>query len=283
MKKIQKKPYIRCAIVYDFDGTLANGACVEHGLMQEIGIDDINKFWKEVKSLTKERDADEILTYLGLLALKARLVKKRELLYPNSLKKFGKKIKLFHGVKDWFVSINDYGRKNGLEIDHYIISSGLYEMILGTPIAKYFKEIFACKYHYDEKLGYAKWLAVAINYTTKTQYLFRINKGITNCWDNESLNKYTEPKNRSMPFEKMIYVGDGDTDIPSMKLVKGQGGHSIAVFDNNKWKDSKTQEKIEKLISEDRVNYVAPADYNESSQLYVTIRGLLQMLKRKYV
>jgi len=272
---------MKCAIVYDFDGTLAEGNCPEHGLMEAIGISDIDAFWEEVHELNKLRDGNEILTYLGLLALKAKQSEKKVELSPQRLRHHGGNIPLFLGVKDWFPAINKFASEHRIELYHYIISSGLEDMILGTDIAPEFKRIFGCRYHYDQDTGEAKWATVAIDYTTKTQYLFRINKGIENSWDNKAINKYIEPDKRIFPFNRMIYLGDGDTDIPAMKLVKLQGGCSLAVFNPNEWDKEVTQNKIEKLISEDRVSYVVPGDYTRGSQLDVTIRGVLRLYARR--
>ena len=266
---------ITTALIYDFDGTLAEGNCAEHGLMPELGVSDIQKFWANVNVETKERDADEILTYLGSLALQARLVRKREELTPPKLKAHGSKIPLFPGVVDWFDRINALAQKQYITLEHYIVSSGLEEMIRGTAIAQHFKHIFGCRYHYDSKTGFAKWPAVSINYTTKTQYIFRINKGVLNSHVNEKVNEYVKPSKRPIPFERIIYLGDGDTDIPCMRLVKEQGGCSIAVFDENKWEQHSTQDKIRKLIAEDRVNYVVPGNYKKGTQLDVTVQGVL--------
>lgn len=231
------------AIIYDLDGTLTEGDCAQHALMRELGITNPTKFWKDVKKETKERDGDEILTYLGALALAARQRKKRDELKVAQLKRHGSKIPLFPGVADWFNRVNRYASGLQMELQHYVVSSGLEEMILGTSIAQEFKRAFGCRYHYDEKAGHAKWPAVAINYTTKTQYIFRINKGILNSYDNESVNKHMLQKERPIPFPRIIYIGDGDTDIPSMKLVKDKGGCSIAVFDENKWNAQGTTAK----------------------------------------
>jgi hypothetical protein len=154
-------------------------------------------------------------------------------------------------------------------------------MIQGTCISGYFHKIFACKFEYDSKSGEVIWPAQSINYTTKTQYLFRINKGIDNSWDNDAVNRFIEPTERPFPFTRMIYLGDGDTDIPSMKMVRYQGGYSLAVFDDDVWRLEGTQAKIGKLIAEERANYVVPADYREGSQLDITLKGLLQLFKRK--
>jgi 2-hydroxy-3-keto-5-methylthiopentenyl-1-phosphate phosphatase len=272
---------MHCAIIYDFDGTLAKGDCAEHGLMPDLGIIDIAGFWKEVKKITKDQNADEISMYLWKLLEKAKEKKSLNKLSKKSLNNFGKQIPLFAGVENWFSLINRYAADNGIGLSHYIISSGLEEMINGTSIAKYFKEIFACRYIYDES-EIPLWPAITINYTTKTQFLFRINKGIENCWDNTSINRFIEPNQRPIPFFNMIYIGDGDTDIPAMKMVKYQGGHSIAVFDTDKWKETSTQNKIQKLIAEERTDYVVPADYQDHSQLTVSVKGILQLIKRKY-
>ncbi|SEL68495.1 Putative Phosphatase [Kosakonia sacchari] len=272
---------MKCALVYDFDGTLADGDCAQHGLMPALGINNVGAFWQEVKQRAQENDGDEILSYLGLLVEKASQTNPQELSI-NNLKKHGKSIPLYPGVAGWFDRINKYADDNGLQLSHYIISSGLDAMIRGTEIGDKFRMIFACKYHYSAEGTLAIWPAQAINYTTKTQFLFRINKGIDNSWDNEAVNRFIEPELREIPFQRMIYFGDGDTDIPSMKMVRYQGGVSLAVFDQEKWKTAKTQGKVEKLIAEERANYVVPAIYEEGSQLDVTVKGLLQLFKRKY-
>ncbi|HOI28017.1 MAG TPA: haloacid dehalogenase-like hydrolase [Paludibacteraceae bacterium] len=271
---------MHCAIIYDFDGTLAQGDCAEHGLMPSLGIENKTEFWNNVKELTKEKDADEILMYLWKLYEIAN--KRNELIKLSNtyLQNYGKKIPLFKGVESWFDIINRYAADNGIGLSHYIISSGLEEMIKGTSIAKNFKKIFACKYSYN-KTGIPEWPALSINYTTKTQFLFRINKGIENCWDNSAVNRFVEPSLRPIPFSNMIYIGDGDTDIPAMKMVKNQGGHSIAVFNPDLWEKETTQNKIQKLIAEERTDYVVPADYQEHSQLMVSVKGILQLIKRK--
>lgn len=271
---------MHCAVVYDFDGTLSQGNCAEHGLMNSIGITDVAEFWNEVKRKNKKRDGDEILTYLGELALRARESKAQEQLSIENLRTHGAGIPLFPGVEDWFGEINRFASDQGIALSHYIISSGLEEMIRGTAISDEFKKIFGCRYHYDKDTYDAKWPSLAINYTTKTQYLFRINKGVENSWDNETINQYIDPSDRAFPFDRMIYLGDGDTDIPSMKMVKEQGGCSLAVFDPDKWQQPRTREKIEKLISENRVNYVVAGDYRTGSQLDVTIRGVLRLYNR---
>lgn len=271
---------LKCALIYDFDGTLAEGDCPEHGLMPALGVNDFPAFWREVKAHAKEDDGDEILSYMGTLAAKANATHSDELSVEN-LMKHGKTIPLFPGVEAWFGRINKWAQEHNLLLEHYILSSGLDAMIRGTTIGNEFRDIYACKYHYSPDGKKALWPAQAINYTTKTQFLFRINKGIHNSWDNAAVNEFIEQEERDIQFRHMIYFGDGDTDIPAMKMIRFQGGFSLAVFDQKKWGNPETQQKVGKLIAEERANYVVPASYEEGSQLDVTVKGLLQLFSRK--
>jgi len=167
--------------------------------------------------------------------------------------------------------MNKFAMEHGLELLHYIVSSGIEEMIRGCSIQSAFHRIYASKYIYDEDV--AAWPGVAINYTTKTQYLFRINKGVENHWDNAAINTFMSEASRPVPFKRMIFVGDGDTDIPAMKMVAYQGGHSIAVYDEQR--EKKDLDKIHRLISDRRVNFVAPANYEEHSQMDIVVKGIL--------
>jgi hypothetical protein len=178
---------------------------------------------------------------------------------------------LFKGVVDWFDRINKYGKEKGVKVQHYIISSGIREMIEGTSIAKKFAATYASSFVYDHN-GVAKWPALAINYTTKTQFLFRINKGVLNVYDNSKINEFTPSEDRPVPFSNMVFIGDGDTDIPCFRLVKDQGGHSVAVY---KPSTHGTKEKARKLIKDGRVNYIAPADYSENSEMDTFVKRII--------
>jgi hypothetical protein len=202
--------------------------------------------------------------------------KKRSIpITKQALCDFGRQIPVFNGLDTWFDRINQFGSARGLAMEHYIISSGIYEMICGCSIFSRFKLVFGSKFIYDGA-GNAIWPGVAINYTNKTQYLFRINKGIENNWDNTTINRWIPTDERPVPFKRIIFIGDGDTDIPSMKMVRYQGGHSIAVYPPGRATD-----KVFDLISEDRVHFVAPADYTERSQLEVTVKGILGRIARE--
>lgn len=269
-------PLIRAALVYDFDGTLARGNIQEHTFLPDLGIDK-QTFWDEVGQLKQQHDADQILIYMWrmLEAARARGVPVTQ----NLLRDHGRNTLFYDGVSTWFDRINGYGAKLNLVIDHYIVSSGNYEMIEGCSIFPSFRRVFASRFIYDQQ-GHAVWPAVAINYTTKTQFLFRINKGVDNNWDDAAVNRWQPMDERPMPFTRMIFIGDGDTDIPSMKMVRHQGGHSVAVFDERDWDNPKTKTKLHNLIAEDRAHFVAPADYQDGSQLDVIIRGILGRVAR---
>ncbi len=191
----------------------------------------------------------------------------------NMLREHGHQAELFDGLADrtWFNRLNEHAATRGLALEHYIVSSGVHEMIRGCPIYDAFKWVFASKFIYDGDK--AAWPGVAINYTTKTQYLFRVNRGIQNTWNNEDLNAYMPDGERPIPFSRMIFLGDGDTDIPTMKMLTYQGGYSVTVYDP-RLHDSDLS-KIHRLISDDRVNFVAPADYREDSQIDIIVKGIL--------
>lgn len=235
------------ALIYDFDGTLAKGNLQETSFIPNIGMEK-EAFWKEVKARTKDHDADEILVYMHMMLQKANQQKMPVTI--ENLRRHGKEAELFPGLDDrsWFNRINNHANARGLILEHYIVSSGIHEMISGCTIHGEFRKIFASKFIYAN--GEAAWPGVGINYTTKTQYLFRINKGIDNHWDNKAINNYMPEDERPIPFDRMIFIGDGDTDIPTMKMLTYKGGHSIAVYDPER--TDRDLDKIHKLISEPR-------------------------------
>jgi len=260
------KKYISVALIYDFDGTLAPGNMQERDFIPAIGT-KTPKFWKEVGEETKKHEADNILIYMKLMLEKARSAAVQ--VRKENFIDYGKNVELLKGVVDykeedtsykgWFSRINQYGKDTGIKVEHFIISSGIKEMIEGTAIAKEFKAIYASTYCYDHH-GIAIWPAQAINYTTKTQFLFRINKGCLDVSDNKEINKYVPESKRVIPFNRMIYIGDGETDIPCFRLVKDRGGKSIAVF---KPSTRGAKEKSKNLVKDGRVNYIAPGDFRD--------------------
>lgn len=260
-----KKPI--AAILYDFDKTLSTKDMQEYAFIPGISM-TAEMFWEKCNKLTKENHMDQILAYMYVMLTEAR---GKKLLNRNEFKKLGESVELFNGVTTWFDRVNMYAEKIGVEIEHYVISSGLKEIIEGTPIAKYFKEIYAAEFFYDEQ-NVPVWPAMAVNYTSKTQFLFRINKGVLDVTDHKTLNVYTPDEKRRIPFGNMIYIGDGFTDVPCMKLVKVNGGHSVAVYGD----DQKTAEDI---LSQGRVDFTALADYGSGKKLEKTVFAILDLIK----
>ena len=263
-----KKKY-KMAICYDFDGTLSPGNMQEYGFFYGLG-DLAKHFWKESTQIAKENNADPILAYM-----KHMIDKAAESRIPTTKKAFhdyGKTVKFYNGVDTWFERINEYGKQHNISIEHYIVSSGLKEMIEGTKIKKEFKKIYACSFIYDHN-SVAKWPAVAVNYTTKTQFLFRINKGINDDSDNKKINDFIPEKDRPVPFKRMVYIGDGATDIPCMKLVKDKGGFSIAVYPNT---PPKKRTEANRLIKDGRVHYSIEADYSADGHMESLIKAIIR-------
>lgn len=256
----------KIAIAYDFDGTLAPGNMQEHTFLPSLGI-PASTFWANANKLARENDMDEILAYMQLLLDEAR---RRDLpIRKSDFEQYGSGITFFEGVETYFDRINSYAGEKSVVLNHYVISSGLREFISGTRIAGHFTNIFASGYRYDAN-GVAVWPAMAINFTNKTQYLFRINKGINNSYDNSLINKYLPDSERPVPFQQMIYIGDGETDVPAMKMIKYRGGTAIAVYNHliRAKKDKRSPKQIcEELIVQNRADYIAPADYTEGSTL----------------
>ena len=256
------------ALIYDFDGTLAAGNMQEYDFIPAVGKSNF-EFWDEANHLAEEQDADQILTYMALMIRSAQA--KGLSLRREAFQESGKRVELYPGVLEWFDRINAYGEEHGVRVVHYINSSGMKEIIEGTPIADKFRKIYACSFLYNVD-GIAYWPGVAVNYTNTTQFIFKINKGVESVYDTKQVNQYMEEKDRPVPFSRMIYVGDGTTDIPCMRLVKNFGGHSIAVY--NPSSESKRGE-MNTLIRDNRVNHVCPADYSEGKEMDTVVKAII--------
>jgi 2-hydroxy-3-keto-5-methylthiopentenyl-1-phosphate phosphatase len=261
----EDKPVI--AICYDFDKTLSPDDMQAQGYIQSVGY-DVNKFWEESNQLACDNDMDTNLSYMY------KMIKEAEgnlVLNKTELADYGARVKLFPGVETWFERVRHYGRIRGIIIEHYIISSGLKEMIEGTKPAKEnaFKKIYASSFYFNER-GVAAWAAQAVNYTNKTQFLFRIVKGTLDIND-PSVNERIAPEDIRIPFRNMVYIGDSDTDIPCMKLVNTNGGHSICVYDPV----TENKEKVYDMIRNNRVRYFARADYTKGMELDILIKQII--------
>ncbi|MBS4931241.1 MAG: haloacid dehalogenase-like hydrolase [Clostridiales bacterium] len=271
MQKKEQNPIL--AICYDFDKTLSPDDMQAQGYIQSINY-EVADFWKESNQLATDNDMDQNLAYMFMMINKAR---GKVLFTKDTLKNDGSKVQLFPGVESWFDRINRYGEKNGVQVEHYIISSGLKEMIEGTSVADKFKRIYASSFYYDE-CDVAVWPAQVVNYTNKTQFLFRIEKGVLDVND-QKVNAYFEPDEYRVPFRNMVYIGDSDTDIPCMKLVNMHGGHSIGVYNS----DTKDKSKVYKMIEENRIKYFVSADYTEGSELETLLKQIIDRTKTNEV
>ena len=263
------------ALIYDFDGTLAAGNMQEYDFIPAVGKSNF-EFWNEANHLAEEQDADQILTYMALMIRSAQA--KGLSLRREAFQESGKRVELYEGVLEWFDRINKYGEERGVRVLHYINSSGMKEIIEGTPIANKFRKIYACSFLYNVD-GIAYWPGVAVNYTNKTQFIFKINKGVESVFDTKQVNQFMEEKERPVPFSRMIYVGDGTTDIPCMRLVKNFGGHSIAVYNP---KDEAKRGEMNTLIRDNRVNHVCPADYSEGSEIDSVVKAIIDKCDADY-
>ena len=265
---IKNKPII--AIMYDFDKTLATTDMQNFSFIPALGLSS-EEFWNSVEDFTEESGMENILSYMYVMIEKCR--ENNIPLTKEYLNKLGKEVKFFEGVTTWFKRINAYAEELGIEVEHYILSSGTKEIIEGTSIAKEFKNIYACEFYYDEN-GLAKWPKIAINYTYKTQFVFRISKGALDINDNVTIN--TRIDNRRIPYQNMIYIGDGLTDIPCMTLVKEKGGKSIAVYPKG------MKEKVNLLYEEGRVNYICRGDYSSNSDIEKIVKLLIDEIAISY-
>ncbi len=255
------------AICYDFDKTLTPNEMQAQGYIQSLGY-EVEEFWNKSNGMAADNDMDENLSYMYMMVNE---FKDHHKLDRKTLEDYGAEVQLFSGVNDWFKRIRDYGLKRGVLVEHYIISSGIKEMIEGTEIAKNgeFEKIYASSFYFDDK-GIARWPAQVVNYTNKTQFLFRIQKGTLDIND-PGINDYFPPDKIRVPFRNIIYIGDSDTDIPCMKLVNTFGGFSVGVYNPDY-----SKEKVYRMIKDNRIKYFAPADYRENQELDLIIKNIIE-------
>jgi len=254
------------AIMYDFDGTLAHGNMQEYNFIPKLNMTS-EQFIKEVDEFKVKNNMEGILAYMFMMLKKAEI--NNISVRRDSFVKYGENIDFFPGVRTWFERMNEYADSLGLKLHHFVISSGLREMIEGTCIAHEFDRIYASSFYYNID-NVAKWPALAINYTNKTQFIFRINKGLYEVYD-DKINEYMPKNKKSIDFTEMIYIGDGFTDVPCMKLLNSFGGTSIAVYehDDNKY-------VAEDLLKHNRVNYISKTDYTAGSDIDIYVKEKLK-------
>ena len=259
-----KKPIM--AIMYDFDKTLSTTDMQNYAFIPALGMTP-DEFWGATGEFSKKTGCERILSYMWMMI---KLSKEKGIQCTQKwLNSLGKEVQYYPGVETWFKRINEYGKSKGVRVEHYLVSSGTKEIIDGTWIAKEFKKIYGCEFYYDPETKLPIWPKFAINYTQKTQYFFRISKGITNKTDDSVNNKTVS---RRIPYENMVYLGDGMTDVPCMVLVKQNNGNAIAIY------NKKEQGNVSSLLRGGRVNFACLADYSENSDLDKTMKLIIDKI-----
>lgn len=263
-----KRPIV--AIIYDFDKTLCTTDMQNYSFIPNLDMTPA-EFWGETTKFCEKEGCEKILGYMYLMIKKCK--EKGKPLTKKYLNECGTNIEYFPGVLDWFKRIKNYGEVKNVKIEHYLCSSGNKEIIVGSKIAKHFKQIYGCEFVYDESSKEALWPKNAVNYTQKTQYLFRISKGVLNIKDDDTLNAKT--KKRRIEYHNMIYLGDGITDVPCMEIIKNNGGFSIAIESNKNSPASK------KLLEDKRVKYICKADYRDGSKLDKLVKNIIDLVAKE--
>ncbi len=275
MNKAFKPKQNVIAIVYDFDGTLTPDPMQSYTVLPELGIPP-EKFWDQVDDEVEKTGADPILTYMRLLVEQIEANKAH--LSRDALRKLALEIEYYPGVLEWFERINEYVKvtsEGSVEIKHYIISAGLNEILEGISIKKHFSRIYASQYHFDHH-EVARFPTIVINDTAKTHYLFKINKGKEGA--HETVNDYMPESERAIPFQNMLYIGDGLTDVPCMTVVKKYGGFAVAVHKAEHEDAKKTITACKKLTKANRIDFYAPADYREQSRLECNVKKIIDLI-----
>ena len=261
-----QKPII--ALLYDFDKTLCTQDMQNYAFIPSLGMEP-KDFWLEANTFGWREHMDGILAYMYTMLRKSR--EKGLALRREALVEMGRSIVLFPGVKEWFGRINAFGESQGVEIEHYILSSGLREIIEGSGISHEFREIYASEFYYDET-GTPVWPKLDVNFTAKTQFVYRINKGVLDVANDKDLNASMPDDSKRVPFTNMIYVGDGLSDVPCMKMMRSYGGQAIAVY------QPESRSAVEELLSRGRVDFIFPADYREGTDLDVTVKNIIRKM-----
>ncbi len=256
------------ALLYDFDKTLSTQDMQNYSFIPSLGLAP-GDFWKIANDIGRRERMDSVLAYMYAMLREAE--RRGRPFTRETLNRYGRNITFFPGVTDWFQRINRYGELLGVQAEHYIISSGLREIVEGSPIAGAFKEIFASEFLYDEE-GRPVWPRLAVNFTAKTQFIYRINKGVLDVSDDRTLNDSMPDNSKRVPFTNMIYLGDGLSDVPCMKMMRAYGGQAIAVY------QAVNKAGVEQLLRQRRVDFIYPADYREGSDLEITVKNIIRKM-----
>jgi len=263
---MERRPIV--ALLYDFDKTLCTTDMEDYTFIPALGYTPA-EFWAKANKFGYENRMDGLLAYMYTMIEECRAQNIR--LDREFLVDCGREIELFPGVKDWFARVNAYGESIGVEVEHYVISSGLREIIEGSGIAHEFRQIYACEFFYNTE-GLASWPKLDVNFTNKTQFVYRINKGVLDIAEDKKLNDSMPDDSKRVPFTNMVYIGDGLSDVPCMKMMRAYGGQAIAVY------QKANRQGVEKLLADGRVDFIFPADYSEGTELDKTMRNILRKI-----
>ena len=263
---MMRKPIV--AFLYDFDKTLCTTDMQDYSFIPSLGYTP-EEFWGIANEFGRRNRMDGLLAYMYTMIDECR--KKGVRLDRDYLVSCGRAIELFPGVRDWFARINAFGESQGVRIEHYVLSSGLKEIIEGSGIGHEFQEIYACEFLYGED-GIASWPKLDVNFTNKTQFVYRINKGVLDIANDKDLNASMPDDSKRIPFVNMIYVGDGLSDVPCMKMMRAYGGQAVAVYQKN------NRAGVEELLRSRRVDFIFPADYSEGSILDTTMKNIVRKM-----
>ena len=256
------------AFLYDFDKTLCTTDMQDYAFIPSLDMTP-KEFWAEANGFGRGNRIDGILAYMYTIIREAE--KRNRPFTREDLVEKGRSIVLFPGVEDWFRRINAFGEAQGVQVEHYIISSGLREIIEGSSISGEFKEIYASEFYYDET-GRPVWPKLAVNFTAKTQFVYRINKGVLDVSDDKTLNDSMPDDSKRVPFTNMVYMGDGLSDVPCMKMMRAYGGQAIAVYQES------NRMGVEDLLAKGRVDFIFPADYSEDTALDLTVKNIIRKM-----
>ena len=256
------------AFLYDFDKTLCTTDMQDYAFIPSLGMTP-KEFWAEANGFGRGNRIDGILAYMYTMIREAE--KRNRPFTREDLVEKGRSIVLFPGVEDWFRRINAFGEAQGVQVEHYIISSGLREIIEGSSISGEFKEIYASEFYYDET-GQPVWPKLAVNFTAKTQFVYRINKGVLDVSDDKTLNDSMPDDSKRVPFTNMVYMGDGLSDVPCMKMMRAYGGQAIAVYQES------NRMGVEDLLAKGRGGFIFPADYSEDTALDLTVKNIIRKM-----
>ena len=256
------------AFLYDFDKTLCTTDMEDYAFIPALGYTPA-EFWAKANSFGWSNRMDGLLAYMYTMIQEcaAQSIK----LDRAFLNRCGASIQLVPGVREGVGRINAFAKSLGVQVEHYVISSGLREIIEGSGIAHEFREIYACEFFYDEE-GLACWPKLDVNFTNKTQFVYRINKGVLDVSDDKTLNDSMPDDSKRIPFTNMIYVGDGRSDVPCMKMMRAYGGQAVAVYQDS------NRAGVEDLLAKGRVDFIFPADYRDGTLFDETMKNIVRKI-----